>query len=389
MERTEPTFRCWIYFSAIGEFGFDLRSEPAVVLVVLLGSLSNMNDGNRKENVTWKENMHCLKLNRAHSVSFNSSVLASISGVEFLKTVSNFGRWERNSLSHVAHKTWNKEVFASKSCGDNKEMYKVFFEACLTRIALLTFSLPSSSSLLKLPVVCAWLTWVPGLFFECSDRSEPRERMSKQGIHRRLAIGFAYVDCEKGKLTEYSFALDQERAKICTYHACILSFSFLLLFCFLFRLPRAGLLLLLCCFWIYTWRVYPWAKGTSSRGHPWGSPKTSSSPHSSAPWYPWSSSSDSRPSRSRCSSSRGATWLLRFTISSDDHWHRRRNFVERFLHRGFQSQGRLLCGPPLPDWTKQSDEVIYRPEGLISLNRGDRELQPALQSLLARSLVDC
>ena len=389
MERTEPTFRCWIYFSAIGQFGFDLRSEPAVVLVVLLGSLSNMNDCNRKENVTWKENMHCLKLNRAHSVSFNSSVLASISGVEFLKTVSNFGRWERNSLSHVAHKTWNKEVIASKSCSDNKEMYNVFFEACLTSIALLTFSLASSSSLLKLPVVFAWLTCVPGLFFECSDRREPRERMSKQGIHRRLAMGFAYVDCEKGKLADYSFALDQERAKICTYHACILSFSFLLLFCFLFRLPRAGLLLLLCCFWIYTRRVYPWAKGTSSRGHPWGSPKTSSSPHSSAPWYPWSSSSDSRPSRSRCSSSRGATWLLRFTISSDDHWHRRRNFVERFLHRGFQSQGCLLCGPPLPDWTKQSDEVIYRPEGLISLNRGDRELQPALQSLLARSLVDC
>ena len=239
-----------------------------------------------------------------------------------------------------------------------------FFEACLNSIALLTFSLPSASSLLKLPVVCAWFTCVPGLFFECSDRSEPRERMSNQGIHRRLATGFAYVDCEKGKLTEHSFALDQERAKICTYHACILSFSFLLLFCFLFRLPSAGLLLLLCCFWIYTRRVYPWAKGTSSRGHPWGSPKTSSSPHSSAPWYSWSSSSDSRPSRSRCSSSRGATWLLRFTISSNNHWHRRRNFVERFLHRGFQSQGCLLCGPPLPDWTKQSDEVIYRPEGL-------------------------
>ena len=116
MERTEPTFRCWIYFSAIGQFGFDQRSELAVVLVVLLGSLTNMNDRNRKENVTWKENMHCLKLNRAHSVSFNSSVLASISGVEFLKTVSNFGRWERNSLSRVAHKTWNKEVFTSKSC---------------------------------------------------------------------------------------------------------------------------------------------------------------------------------------------------------------------------------------------------------------------------------
>ena len=134
-------------------------------------------------------------------------------------------------------------------------MYNFFFEACLTSIALLTFSLPSSSSLLKLPVVCAWLTCVPGLFFECSNRREPRERMSKQGIHRRLAMGFAYVDCEKGKLTEYSSALDQERAKICTYHACILSFSFLLLFCFLFRLPRAGLLLLLCCFWIYTRRV--------------------------------------------------------------------------------------------------------------------------------------
>ena len=134
------------------------------------------------------------------------------------------------------------------------------FEACLTcSIALLTFSLPSSSSssLLKLPVVCAWFTCVPGLFFECSNRREPRERMSKQGIHRRLAIGFAYVDCEKGKLTEYSFALDQERAKIFTYHACILSFSFLLLFCFLFRLPRAGLLLLLCCFWIYTRPLSP------------------------------------------------------------------------------------------------------------------------------------
>ena len=354
----------------------------------LLGSLSNMNDGKSYKNVTWKVNMHCLKLNRAYSISFSSSVLASIYGVEFLKTVSNFRRWERNLLSHVAHKTWNKEVFASKSRSDNKEMYNVFFEASLNSIALLTFSLPSSSSLLKLPVVCAWLTCVPGLFFECSERSETRGRMSKQEIHRRLAMDFAYVDCEKGKLTEYSFALDQERAKICTYHACILSFSFLLLFCFLFRLPSAGLLLLLCCFWIYTRRVYPWAKGTSSRGHPWGSPKTSSSPHSSAPWYSWSSSSDSRPSGSRCSSSSGATWLLRFTISPDDHWHRRRNFVERFLHRGFQSQGCLLCGPPLPDWTKQSDEVIYRPEGLISLNRGDRELQPALQSLLARSLVD-
>ena len=137
-------------------------------------------------------------------------------------------------------------------------MYNVFFEACLTSIALLTFSLPSASSLLKLPVICAWLTCVPGLFFECSDRSVPRERMSKQGIHRRLAMGFAYyVACEEGKLTEYSFALDQERAKIFTYHACILSFSFLLLFCFLFRLPSAGLLLLLCCFWIYTRRVYP------------------------------------------------------------------------------------------------------------------------------------
>ena len=278
----------------------------------------------------------------------------------------------------MAHKTWNKEVFASKSRSDNKEMYNVFFEACLTRIALLTFSLPSASSLLKLPVVCAWLTWVPGLFFECSNRREPRERMSKQGIHRRLAMGFAYVDCEKGKLTEYSSALDQERAKICTYHACILSFSFLLLFCFLFRLPSAGLLLLLCCFWIYTRRVNAWAKGTSSRGHPWVSPKTSSSPHSSAPWYPWSSSSDSRPSRSRCSSSRRATWLFGFTISSDDHWHRRRNFVERFLHRGFQSQGCLLCGPLLPDWTKQSHELTYRAEGLISLSSGDRELQPAL-----------
>ena len=131
------------------------------------------------------------------------------------------------------------------------------FEACLTGIALLPFSLPSSSTLLKLPVVFAWLTCVPGLLFECSDRSEPRERMCKQGIHRRLVIGFAYVDCEKGKLTEYSFVLDQERAKICTYHACILYFSFLLLFCFLFRLPGAGLLLLLCCFWIYTRRVYP------------------------------------------------------------------------------------------------------------------------------------
>ena len=91
-----------------------------------------MNDGNRKENVTWKENMHCLKLNRAHSISFNSSVLASISGVEFLKTVSNFRRWERNLLSHVAHKTWNKEVFASKSCGDNKEMYNVFLKRAET-----------------------------------------------------------------------------------------------------------------------------------------------------------------------------------------------------------------------------------------------------------------
>ena len=354
----------------------------------LLGSLSNMNDGKSYKNVTWKVNMPCLKLNRAYSISFNSSVLASISGTEFLKTVSNFGRWERNSLSHVAHKTWNKEVFASKSRSDNKEVYNVFFKACLTSIALLTFSLPSASSLLKLPVVFAWFTCVAGLFFECSDRSEPWERMSKQVIHRRLAMCFAYVDCEKGKLTEYSFVLDQERAKICTYHACILSFSFLLLFCFLFRLPSAGLLLLLCCFWIYTRRVYPWAKGTSSRGHSWGSPKTSSSPHSSAPWYPWSSSSDSRPSRSRCSSSRGATWLLGFTISSNNHWHRRRNFVERFLHRGFQSQGCLLCGPLLPDWTKQSDELISRAERLISLNRGDRELQPALQSLLARSLVD-
>ena len=120
-------------------------------------------------------------------------------------------------------------------------------------LKLLTFSLPSSSSLLNLPVVCAC---VPGLSFERSDRSEPQERMSKQGIHRMLAMGFAYVDCEKGKLTEYSFALDQERAKICTYHACILSFSFLLRFCFLFRLPSAGLLLLLCCFSIYTRRVY-------------------------------------------------------------------------------------------------------------------------------------
>ena len=139
-----------------------------------------------------------------------------------------------------------------------KKCTMFFFEACLTcSIALLTFSLPSSSSLLKLPVVFAWLTCVAGLFFECNERSEPRERMSKQVIHRRLAMGFAYVDCEKGKLTEYSFALDQYLAKICTYHACILSFSFLLLFCFLFRLPRVGLLLLLCCFWIYTRRVYP------------------------------------------------------------------------------------------------------------------------------------
>ena len=202
MERTEPTFRCWIYFSAIGQFGFDLRSEPAVVLVVLLGNLSNMNDGNRKENVTWKENMHCLKLNRAHSISFNSSVLASISGVEFLKTVSNFGRWERNSLSHVAHKTWNKEVFTSKSCCLwQQRNVQFFFEACLTSIALLPFSLPSSSSsLLKLPMVCAWLTCVPGLFFECSDRSETRERMSKQGIHRRLEHGLCLCGLRKREI---------------------------------------------------------------------------------------------------------------------------------------------------------------------------------------------
>ena len=39
----------------------------------------------------WKVNMPCLKLIRAYSISFNSSVLASISGTEFLKTVSISG----------------------------------------------------------------------------------------------------------------------------------------------------------------------------------------------------------------------------------------------------------------------------------------------------------
>ena len=43
---------------------------------LLIGSLRN-NDGDGYENVTWKVNSGCLKLNNAYSVSFNSSNVGS------------------------------------------------------------------------------------------------------------------------------------------------------------------------------------------------------------------------------------------------------------------------------------------------------------------------
>ena len=58
-------------------------------------------------------------------------------------------------------------------------------------------------------------------------------------------MGFAYVDCEKGKLTEYSFALDQERAKFAPTMLASFPFPFFCFFVFCFVFPVLGFCF--CC----------------------------------------------------------------------------------------------------------------------------------------------
>ena len=72
-------------------------------MVRTLGSLRN-EDGNGYENVTQKVNLRCLKLNRAYSISFNSSKVGIFFffGVEFQGTASKFRKRKRKQLSFVA-----------------------------------------------------------------------------------------------------------------------------------------------------------------------------------------------------------------------------------------------------------------------------------------------
>ena len=65
-----------------------------------LGSLSN-NDHDGYENVTKKVTSRCLKLDRAYSISFNSTNADNFFGVEFKRTVSKFRKRKIKLLSCV------------------------------------------------------------------------------------------------------------------------------------------------------------------------------------------------------------------------------------------------------------------------------------------------
>ena len=106
--------------------------------------------------------MHCFKLHRSYSVSFNLLNVEEFSGVESERTVSKFSETYMKFLCciYLLHKlgAWNKEV-SCHSCARNVQTSMMHVQSCcfanlhVNLLLLLPSSLPSPSLLLKLPIV--------------------------------------------------------------------------------------------------------------------------------------------------------------------------------------------------------------------------------------------
>ena len=121
---------------------FDFLVFYAVVVAcsLILGSLSN-DDGEVYENVVWKVNSCCFKLNRAFFISFNSSNVGRFFWLLITKDCIEVQEKEKRVvLCPRPLKNVKLGNFTSWSCRDGKEMCKLHVQNfCFANLNLLLF----------------------------------------------------------------------------------------------------------------------------------------------------------------------------------------------------------------------------------------------------------
>ena len=121
-------------------------------------SRRSINDGHGCENVTLKVNSRRLKLNRANSISFNSSNVGKFFWGWILKDCVKVQEKKKEGVVLCPRTLQNVKlgIFMSYSCSDGKEMYKKAWCTCKVIVLLIqtyclfASRLPSPSSSLKL-----------------------------------------------------------------------------------------------------------------------------------------------------------------------------------------------------------------------------------------------
>ena len=104
--------------------------------------------------VTQKVNSRCFQLHRLYSNSFNASNVVILSGVESRRTVSKFTKRKGKPLLYVFTSSVKREIkkFRQKDVQKNVTQVQSCCFVNLLYCLVLPFSLPSTSSLLKLPL---------------------------------------------------------------------------------------------------------------------------------------------------------------------------------------------------------------------------------------------
>ena len=104
--------------------------------------------------VTQKVNSRCFQLHRLYSNSFNASNVVILSGVESRRTVSKFTKRKGKSLLYAFTSSVKREIkkFRQKNVQKNVTQVQSCCFVNLLYCLVLPFSLPSTSSLLKLPL---------------------------------------------------------------------------------------------------------------------------------------------------------------------------------------------------------------------------------------------
>ena len=133
---------------------FHITSTKTVVRTI--ERLSN-NGGRRLRKRHLKVNSRCFKLYPAYSNSSIHKMLVNFSGVEFLKTVSKFRKRSRRLVftSSTKREIRHFHVAVVQQRQRNVQNSVIHVQTCFANqskpFASLPFSLPSPSSLLKLP----------------------------------------------------------------------------------------------------------------------------------------------------------------------------------------------------------------------------------------------